>query len=111
MIPYRTGTPKGFSSTFQPPGSNPRAVVVIPTTKGPSSYQMKTLVFAFVVSMIAPAIVKAAQKPNLVFMILDDQDSMLGSGLDVMPNYVARFIKGGATASNAFVASPKVGGL
>ena len=70
---------------------------------------MKTL--AFVLSLTAPAIVKAAQKPNLVFMILDDQDSMLGSGLDVMPNYVARFKEGGATATNAFVASPKVGGL
>lgn len=49
----------------------------------------------------------ASQKPNLIFLILDDQDSQLGSGLDVMPNYVARFIDGGATARNAFVGTPK----
>lgn len=45
-------------------------------------------------------------KPNLIFLILDDQDSMLNA-LDVMPNYVSRFKVGGAQALNAFVGTPK----
>jgi len=50
---------------------------------------------------------RAARKPNLVLLLLDDQDSMLGSGLDVMPSYVSRLVAGGLRLSNAFVAAPK----
>lgn len=63
---------------------------------------MRTLLVANCIAILA-----AGSKPNLVFLITDDQDSMLGA-LDVMPNYVSRIVRGGATASNAFVASPKV---
>lgn len=48
----------------------------------------------------------AAKRPNLIFLLLDDQDSMLGA-LDVMPTYVSRLVRGGARFENAFVGSPK----
>jgi N-acetylglucosamine-6-sulfatase len=49
----------------------------------------------------------ASRPPNLVFLLLDDQDSELGAGLDVMPNYRRRLVDEGARFSNAFVAAPK----
>ena len=49
----------------------------------------------------------AAARPNILFLLLDDQDSLLGSGLDVMPNYRQRFVEEGMTFANAFVSSPK----
>lgn len=68
--------------------------------------QSRSAILTILAAVAAAAL--AAQKPNLIFLILDDQDSQLGSGLDVMPNYVSRFVEGGATATNAFVATPKV---
>ena len=53
------------------------------------------------------AVVAAARQPNLVVLLLDDQDSLLGSGLDVMPHYTQRFVNEGLRLSNAFAASPK----
>lgn len=61
---------------------------------------------AFILLLIC-GVAAAGSKPNLIFLLTDDQDSTLGA-LDVMPNYVSRIVQGGATASNAFVASPKV---
>ena len=49
----------------------------------------------------------APRPPNLVLLLLDDQDSLLGAGLDVMPHYAQRFAAEGARFSNAFVAAPK----
>jgi len=46
------------------------------------------------------------RKPNIVFIITDDQDSMLNA-TDVMPNYVQRLAVEGMQMVNAFVASPK----
>ena len=48
----------------------------------------------------------AAQRPNLIFLLLDDMDSMLGA-LDVMPETVARLRDGGLEFSNAFASTPK----
>ena len=45
-------------------------------------------------------------RPNLIFLILDDQDSMLNA-TDVMPHYVRRLKTEGMQFPNAFVASPK----
>ena len=45
-------------------------------------------------------------RPNLIFLLLDDQDSMLGA-LDVMPTYVERLVRGGATFTSSYVGSPK----
>jgi len=55
----------------------------------------------------AAASAAAPPRPNILFLLLDDQDSMLGSGLDVMPNYRRRLVDEGMTFANAFVASPK----
>ena len=46
------------------------------------------------------------RKPNIVFIITDDQDSMLNA-TDVMPHYVQRLAVEGMQMVNAFVASPK----
>ena len=49
----------------------------------------------------------SAAPPNLILLLLDDQDAVLGAGLDVMPNYARRFVAEGARFANAFVAAPK----
>lgn len=64
----------------------------------------KSLINLFVLTLIRSS---SSLQPNIILLLLDDQDSLLGSGLDVMPNYVQRFITEGLTMSNAFVASPK----
>ena len=48
----------------------------------------------------------AAPRPNVIFLIADDQDSMLNA-TDVMPHYVQRFATEGMQLVNAFAASPK----
>ena len=59
-----------------------------------------------VITLALLAAANAAKKPNVIFMILDDMDSVLGA-LDVMPNYVQRLKTEGMQFPNAFVASPK----
>ena len=59
-----------------------------------------------VVAASAAVATAAAARPNLVFIITDDQDSLLGA-TDVMPHYVQRFAVEGSQLTNAFVASPK----
>lgn len=58
------------------------------------------------VSLLLACAVAASALPNLVVLLLDDQDSLLGSGLDVMPHYSQRFVTEGMRFSNSFVASP-----
>ena len=52
------------------------------------------------------AITSSARRPNVIFMILDDMDSMLNA-TSVMPHYLQRFRDEGLFFKNAFVASPK----
>lgn len=59
------------------------------------------------VALLLSAAAAAAAPPNVILLLLDDQDSLLGRGLDVMPHYKQRFVDGGMTFLNAFVASPK----
>jgi N-acetylglucosamine-6-sulfatase len=47
------------------------------------------------------------RRPNLILLLLDDQDEMLGAGLDVMPHYARRLRDEGLHLRNAFVAAPK----
>lgn len=54
----------------------------------------------------AAASLACASAPNIIFIITDDQDSMLNA-TDVMPNYVQRFAVEGMQMVNAFVGSPK----
>lgn len=57
--------------------------------------------------LLALALAAAAPPPpNIVFMILDDMDSMLGA-TDVMPHYTSRLIDGGLSFEHAYVSSPK----
>jgi len=51
-------------------------------------------------------VVGGSQKPNIIFMILDDMDSLLNA-TDVLPNYLQRLAVEGMKFENAFVASPK----
>ena len=64
------------------------------------------LIVAAAAASAAPA-APASPRPNILLLLLDDQDSMLGSGLDVMPSYRRRFVEEGMAFSNAFVSSPK----
>ena len=63
------------------------------------------LLYAFAAALLGARAATAA-KPNIIFMILDDMDSMLNATA-VMPSYRSTFIDGGLTFRNAFVASPK----
>ena len=51
-----------------------------------------------------------AAKPNLIFLLLDDMDSMLGA-LDVMPHTVSHFRDNGMEFKNGFASTPKVRGV
>ena len=53
----------------------------------------------------ALALAASNLKPNIIFIITDDQDSMLGA-TDVMPNYVQRFQTEGMPFVNAHVRTP-----
>ena len=61
----------------------------------------------FAILLVSTLLISVSSLPNIILLLLDDQDSLLGSGLDMMPSYVQRFITEGLTMSNAFVASPK----
>ncbi len=55
-----------------------------------------------ILSLLSANLALAASKPNIIFIITDDQDSMLGA-TDVMPNYVQRFQTEGMQFVNAHV--------
>ena len=57
-------------------------------------------------SLMCAASSSSSTKPNIIFIITDDQDSLLNA-TDVMPNYLQRFAVEGMQMLNAFVGSPK----
>jgi N-acetylglucosamine-6-sulfatase len=63
--------------------------------------------YLFITISFAYSSTSSSLQPNIILLLLDDQDSLLGSGLDVMPNYFQHFISEGLIMKNAFVASPK----
>ena len=67
---------------------------------------MLAMLLFFSVILITKVTYAAAAQPNLLFVLLDDH-STIDEGLDVMPNYAARFVTEGMRMSNAFAASPK----
>ena len=68
-----------------------------------ASRSLLVLAAAAAAACVAPA---AAARPNIVVLILDDRDSLLGSEA-VMPVYQQRFVEEGLTAPHAFVSTPK----
>lgn len=56
--------------------------------------------------LLAGAAGAAAKQPNILFIIMDDMDSMLNA-TDVMPHFVQRLATEGMHFPNTFVGSPK----
>ena len=56
--------------------------------------------------LLALTLAAAAAPPNMIFLILDDMDSLLGA-TDVMPHWTSRLIDGGLSFEHAYVSSPK----
>jgi N-acetylglucosamine-6-sulfatase len=61
---------------------------------------------ASALALLLSAVATAASAPNVIFMILDDMDSLLGA-TEVMPHYTQRLIDGGLSFEHAYVSSPK----